>query len=913
MKGFKTFAKGIGGAVLRSGDGSAESAVEVLLQRIGDGVLAEDRQEALADLRDLISNSAQAKVAVGALGLPMLCTVVKEERQDIEMLRGALECLTIVIGPPSQAESAGKGPHPAAINAELFSRGKDNVEMLLGLLEDEPAGISDFYVRYHTIQLLTSLAAVSSFRIQEAILAAPMGVVHLMDMMMDMEALRNEVLLLLIGLTHSNQSIQQIAAFEGAFERLLNIVSGEGAADGGIVVQDCLEMMNNLLRGNAKNQLLFREMGHLPRLPGLLRTQANIQKPLARQKVANLLAALDSIYLLLASITTPAGHQSMDSMPQQQPDKAGTQITLLKAGCLEALLKLVGASSVVLRSQALRCIWQLVEGNHTCQQHLLEASAPSFQGIATSALQVVLRIVLHGRDMRERFGALKVLQAFCIANKEGQQALTSTITASVSKLQPTGQDTSFGTELMHSLVDITAGALQASGRAARVLSYLLADNDQSKEMLLPYLADTDSTPGLLSQVLQVMSEAVSGAAGEGSYTQTALLFVLLMITVLAGAPPIIKNSMCTAALLMELVSCVNNREQMQEPMLAGLAAVMLGACLSGQSQAGQDAKIIDTIKTQIGVGQYLAAIQMLKQTPEFVAGVNGLQVPRHVPQLYSSLGDEAGEANEYGAQPPESPSHPLDENPFDQQSTQLILIVEQQTRQQVLGKQAGSIENGTTLSSQAADIANVKLQQAETLIQHLQRELHELKVSSKAGASNDKDSPAGNALHDGGTDTAVQLAAAQDACSVAKDQAASLQKTVQQLTDEKSALQTALTAAKLTEQEAVSSAQRFEAELSDLAGAYNNLEVHSYQLEAQIKRLQNQASRAPSTAGSSAEETPQASSPHHEPENGDAEESAMSDLLTCLGLEEQKTHMFQAKLEELGVDVQPLLDSLEES
>ncbi len=67
--------------------------------------------------------------------------------------------------------------------------------------------------------------------------------------------------------------------------------------------------------------------------------------------------------------------------------------------------------------------------------------------------------------------------------------------------------------------------------------------------------------------------------------------------------------------------------------------------------------------------------------------------------------------------------------------------------------------------------------------------------------------------------------------------------------DEKSELQTALTAAKLTEQEAVSSAQRFEAELSDLAGAYNNLEVHSYQLEAQIKRLPTQAAQAPSTAG----------------------------------------------------------------
>ncbi|KAA6420440.1 MAG: golgin candidate 6-like [Trebouxia sp. A1-2] len=701
--------------------------------------------------------------------------------------------------------------------------------------------------------------------------------------------------------------------------------------------------MNNLLRGNAKNQLLFREMGHLSSLPGLLRTQANIQKPLARQKVANLLAALDSVYLLLAPITTPAGHQSKDSVPQQQPDKAGTQITLLKAGCLDALLQLIGASSVVLRSQALRCVWQLVEGNHACQQHLLEGSAPSFQGIATSALQVVLRIVLHGRDMRERIGALKVLQAFCIANKEGQQALTSTIPASLSKLQHTGQDTSFGMELMHSLVDTTAGALQASGRAARVLSYLLADNDQSKEMLLPYLADTDSTPGLLSQFLQVMS-AVTGAAGGGSYTQTALLFVLLMITMLAGAPPVIKNSMYTGALVMELVSCVNNRWYHEHLFNAAAKFCMFNACF--WSQAGQDAQILDAIKTQIGVGQYLAAIQMLKQTPEFIAGVNGLQVPRHVSQSSSSPGDEAGEADEYGAQPPETPSHPQAENPFDQQSTQLILTVEQQTRQHVLGRQAGTAD-GTSLSSQAADIANVKLQQAETLIQHLQRELHELKVSSTAGASNNKDSPSGNALHDGGTDSAVQLAAAQDACSAANNQAASLQKTVQQLTetavpqeispqrtqhttdavsaahsvhdnsydtaDEKSALQTALTAAKLTEQQAVSSAQRFEAELSDLAGAYNNLEVHSYQLEAQIKRLQNQAAQAPSTAGSSAEETPQASSPHHEPENGDAGESAMSDLLTCLGLEEQKAHMFQAKLEELGVDVQPLLESLEES
>ena len=54
----------------------------------------------------------------------------------------------------------------AAINAELFARGKGAVAMLLTLLEDEPVGVNDFYVRYHTLQLLTALSA-SPQRLQE--------------------------------------------------------------------------------------------------------------------------------------------------------------------------------------------------------------------------------------------------------------------------------------------------------------------------------------------------------------------------------------------------------------------------------------------------------------------------------------------------------------------------------------------------------------------------------------------------------------------------------------------------------------------------------------------------------------------------------------------------------------------------
>lgn len=74
-----------------------------------------------------------------------------------------------------------------------------------------------------------------------------------------MEVLRNESLLLLVGLCSGCPQISNIAAFEGAFEKLLAICGSEGGPAGGdVVVQDAAELMNNLLRDNLANQRLFR-------------------------------------------------------------------------------------------------------------------------------------------------------------------------------------------------------------------------------------------------------------------------------------------------------------------------------------------------------------------------------------------------------------------------------------------------------------------------------------------------------------------------------------------------------------------------------------------------------------------------------------------------------------------------------
>ena len=69
----------------------------------------------------------------------------------------------------------------------------------------------------------------------------------------------SQVLLLLIQLTKGNANIQKIVAFENAFDRIFDVIAQEGNVEGGIVVEDCLLLMLNLLRGNISNQNFFKE------------------------------------------------------------------------------------------------------------------------------------------------------------------------------------------------------------------------------------------------------------------------------------------------------------------------------------------------------------------------------------------------------------------------------------------------------------------------------------------------------------------------------------------------------------------------------------------------------------------------------------------------------------------------------
>ena len=109
-------------------------------------------------------------------------------------------------------------------------------------------------------------------------------------------------------------------AFENAFDRTFGIIDSEGAlTHGGIIVQDCLSLLANLLRLNVSNQSYFRETGWVKKLANLLNEAVREQdvvdgvaewvRPQRDKNVWGLLAVL-RLFLVKGSVGTQANQNS---------------------------------------------------------------------------------------------------------------------------------------------------------------------------------------------------------------------------------------------------------------------------------------------------------------------------------------------------------------------------------------------------------------------------------------------------------------------------------------------------------------------------------------------------------------------------------------------------------------------------
>ncbi|CAD6895893.1 unnamed protein product [Tilletia controversa] len=228
-------------------------------------------------------------------------------RELDEIARVALEAIIILCDPANDTHKVGGqgaarssgagapgggagGPIPASLqHADAFLTKPESLHSLLPLLASQHS----FYTRFATLQLLSLLLRARPAAVQAHTLSAPGGYAAILDCLAPQDAgaggpgaaptalgggpagggaeiVRNEALLLLPLLVHANPDVQKLVAFEGAFERLLDVIAMEGRIEGGLIVQDALEGIESLLTNNVSNQNYFRETMSIPMLAPLL-------------------------------------------------------------------------------------------------------------------------------------------------------------------------------------------------------------------------------------------------------------------------------------------------------------------------------------------------------------------------------------------------------------------------------------------------------------------------------------------------------------------------------------------------------------------------------------------------------------------------------------------------------------------
>lgn len=154
-----------------------------------------------------------------------------------------------------------------------------------------------------------------------------------------------QALLLLNQLTKGHANIQKIVAFENAFERILDIIVEEGASDGGIVVEDCLLLLLNLLKNNASNQNFFKEGSYIQRMTPFFDLDdahaSGHQTGWSAQKVTNIHLMLQ----LVRTMVSPSNPQNQTVACQKVMNQCGKHCTCQ----LLHLLLVVGASQCQFR------------------------------------------------------------------------------------------------------------------------------------------------------------------------------------------------------------------------------------------------------------------------------------------------------------------------------------------------------------------------------------------------------------------------------------------------------------------------------------------------------------------------------------------------------------------------------------
>uniref|UniRef100_A0A1I8F3H4 Uso1_p115_head domain-containing protein n=1 Tax=Macrostomum lignano TaxID=282301 RepID=A0A1I8F3H4_9PLAT len=534
-------ASGAGGAGGEAPSGA--DTVEKLCHRLESSTLIDDRRDALRAIKSL---SKKFRLEVGTQAMRLLCDVLEKDRSDPDLCSYSLESLLNIVSCDPQEEAEPGQAELCSQFAEIFVKQSANVHLVLECIDE-----TDSRVRVPALRALAALLESQTKATQEHILTFPQGCGRLIDVLTDQrEYVRNLGILLLVHLTRTNTNIQKIIVFEDAFPRLLEIISAEGCSHGGVVVEDCLRILLNLLRSNPPNQTLFRENSYIAQLPVFFEDAdsgdeggagGSDAEGWSTQRVTNVLQMLSVIRVLVS--------------PQNASQNTrASQRAILQCGLLARLTAILMASGVP-----------------------AEVLAETINTVVASAFAATRR----RRSERKaavplRLAVLYAFQSYLFRNPDGQAAVVSTL------LPASAEATS----------SITAGQLLCAGLfssdshtawlAAVSLLHAVHGNSVQKEQLLRVQLAT----GLGSPPVSLLQHCANLLTTNPS-ARCKLGLLQLLGRWLTQCPLVTKAFLNCASNVNQALAELQGSPttQKRKALVKALYAYLLGACfLAGHTR-----------------------------------------------------------------------------------------------------------------------------------------------------------------------------------------------------------------------------------------------------------------------------------------------------------------------------------------
>ena len=520
--------------------------------RVTSSTMLEDRRDAVRTIKSL---SKKFKAEVGSQCIDVLLSVIHNDSMDPEIVGYAIETIWNITELSQKADESNENALSLQF-AEEFLKNAENVNMLLGLLEQ-----FDFKVRRPTACLLTTLLQSKRNVVQEAILVSPMSISRVMDLLQDSrEVIRNDGLLLLLQLTRSNTQIQKIVAFENAFDYLFAIIRDEGYSDGGIIVQDCLGILHNLLHGNSSNQAYFREATLVQQLVPffdlkLPPSTTSSESGWSAQKVANVYHMLTIVRVLV----TPGNPQQATTSCQ----KVMSQCSLLALLC--SFMFASGVTTEIL-VETISTVAEVIRGCEPNQVYFSKVETPSAPP-QPAMLALLMSMVAEKQPPRLRLAALYCFQCYVYKNDVGQKQIIDTLLPSSTESR-----VSLGQVLIAGLFGADPLSNWCSGVAlSSSLSYSLKPQLLRVQLSLPGKGQVT----LLQQITSYLVER------SDLHIQARIGLMVLLCVWLAECPIAVAQFLNDAANVPFLTGQLTQSYSSElQQNFRGLCGALLGICLA---------------------------------------------------------------------------------------------------------------------------------------------------------------------------------------------------------------------------------------------------------------------------------------------------------------------------------------------